>query len=225
MTELTVSGEPKRGLSRRETALVLVCLAALGIAGGVIVRELRRSSTPAVVRAAQTFHGQATWSSGSRPAPPFALRDQDGRLVSLQSLRGKPVLLVFLDSRCTSACPIAGRELGSVMRHLTPATRPAIVVVSVDPRGDTPPSIRHALAKWQLAGPWAVHWLNAPRRSQLAAVWRAYHVQVEPTTNDIVHSLALYLIDRRGNERTAYLFPFLPNFVQRDLGRLARSRA
>jgi hypothetical protein len=33
------------------------------------------------------------------------------------------------------------------------------------------------------------------------------------------------LIDRRGDERTAYLFPFLPAFVQRDLGRLARESA
>jgi hypothetical protein len=46
-----------------------------------------------------------------------------------------------------------------------------------------------------------------------------------PTTNDVVHSLALYLIDRRGYERTAYLFPFLQGFVQRDLGRLAQELA
>ena len=52
-----------------------------------------------------------------------------------------------------------------------------------------------------------------------------YGVRVVPTTNDIVHSLALYLIDRRGDERTAYLFPFLQSFVQRDLARLARERA
>jgi hypothetical protein len=56
-------------------------------------------------------------------------------------------------------------------------------------------------------------------------VWRAYGVTVEPGSNDIVHSLALYLIDRRGDERTAYLFPFLPSFVQRDLARLAGGSA
>ena len=56
-------------------------------------------------------------------------------------------------------------------------------------------------------------------------MWRLYGVTVEPTSNDIVHSLALYLIDRRGDERTAYLFPFLQSFVQRDLARLARERA
>ncbi len=99
------------------------------------------------------------------------------------------------------------------------------MIVSVDQAGDTPAGIRRALTKWHLNGPWAVHWLNASTPAQLASVWRSYGVRVVPTTNDIVHSLALYLIDRRGYERTAYLFPFLQGFVQRDLGRLAQERA
>jgi hypothetical protein len=48
---------------------------------------------------------------------------------------------------------------------------------------------------------------------------------VVPGTNDIAHGLALYLIDRRGFERTGYLFPFLPNFVALDLRSLGRERA
>jgi hypothetical protein len=37
--------------------------------------------------------------------------------------------------------------------------------------------------------------------------------------------MALYLIDRRGDERAGYLFPFLPNFVALDLRTLARERS
>lgn len=208
--------------SRRPLGLALLCAAVVGIAGGVLVRVLHdRAAAPPLPE----LHGQGVWTAGERPAPAFALRDQHGALVSLASLRGRPVVLTFLDSRCTSECPVAGRELGSIMRRLPAASRPALVVVSVDPKGDTPRSIAHALAKWHLTGPWTVHWLNAPTRARVARVWRAYHVQVEATTNDIVHSLALYLIDRRGNERTAYLFPFLQSFVQTDLARLAAERA
>jgi protein SCO1/2 len=167
------------------------------------------------------LHGQAVWSAGARPAPGFALRDQSGTLVSLRALRGRTVLLTFLDSQCHSSCPIVGRQLGSVLRRLAPAARPVVVVVSVDQKGDTPSGIRHALAKWQLRGPWALHWVNGSTRAQLARVWKAYGVVVQPTSNDVVHSLALYLIDRRGDERTAYLFPFLPSFVQRDLAHIA----
>jgi hypothetical protein len=54
--------------------------------------------------------------------------------------------------------------------------------------------------------------------------WLSAALTVEPTTNDITHGLALYLIDRRGFERTGYLFPFLPNFLALDLETLARER-
>jgi peroxiredoxin Q/BCP len=38
------------------------------------------------------------------PAPDFTLRDQDGNTVSLSSLRGKPVLLVFYPGDETPVC-------------------------------------------------------------------------------------------------------------------------
>lgn len=205
-------------MTQRRALSVLACLAVAGVVAGVGIGALRH--TPARLLVPE-FHGQASWPAGARPAPSFALHDQRGTLVSLHSLRGRPILLAFLDSRCTQQCPIAGRELGSILRRLPAAQRPAVVVVSVDPHGDTPPAIAQALEKWNLDGSWTVHWLNAPTRAALARVWRAYGVVVEPSTNDIVHSLALYLIDRNGDERTGYLFPFLQSFVQRDLSRLA----
>lgn len=206
-------------MTTRRALVALACAAVAGIAAGVAIAALHK--THPARTALPAFHGQATWASGQRPAPPFVLRDQRGRLVSLHGLRGRPVLLTFLDSQCTSECPIAGRELGSILRRLPADRRPAVVVISVDPRGDTPNGIRRAIAKWRLEGPWTVHWLNAPSRAALARVWKSYNVVVEPTTNDIMHSLALYLIDRNGDERTGYLFPFLQSFVQHDLSRLA----
>ncbi len=226
MTEVGAAAPGRGRPAGAQVGLVLAAVALAGIGAGALVRVLHeRGATTLVKPALPEFHGQASWAPGARPAPPFALRDQHGASISLAGLRGKPVLLVFLDSQCTTACPIVGRELGSIMRRLPAARRPVVLVVSVDPRGDTPGSISHALAKWKLSGPWQLHWLNAPHRAQLAAVWKRYGVEVEPTTNDIVHSLALYLIDRRGSERTAYLFPFLQSFVQSDLARLARDPA
>lgn len=209
----------------RLAIMILLAAVVLGAGGGALIRVLTGSGTAAAKPLLPTLHGQAVWKAGVRRAPNVSLRDQTGSLVTLASLRGRPVVLTFLDSQCTSSCPIAGRQLGSVLRRLPAAQRPTLVIVSVDHTGDTPTGIRHALAKWHLNGPWAVHWLNASTRAQLASVWRSYGVRVVPATNDVVHSLALYLIDRRGYERTAYLFPFLQGFVQRDLGRLAQERA
>ncbi len=44
------------------------------------------------------------------PAPGFRLTDQNGRPVTLASLRGKVVLMTFLDPVCTTDCPIIAQE-------------------------------------------------------------------------------------------------------------------
>ena len=203
--------------------LLLALGAVAGMSLGVVV-HMAAGGTRGEALALPPLHGQASWSPGERRAPAFTLRDQDGGRVSLPALRGRPVVITFLDSRCEEQCPLAGRALGTILRDMRPADRPTLVVVSVDPAKDPAASIRHAVTAWRLAGPWRWHWLQGSQR-QLEAVWRDYGILVEPTTNDVVHGLPLYLIDRRGFQRTGYLFPFLPNFVALDLATLAREQA
>jgi cytochrome oxidase Cu insertion factor (SCO1/SenC/PrrC family) len=214
-------GSAGGGLPLRPLAFVLASAALLGVLGGLVVHELRSHSAPVAKPRLPSLHGQAVWPAGERLAPPIELRDQTGARVSLAGLRGRPVLLTFLDSRCHAECPIMGRQIAGVLGGLPAAERPTLLVVSADRAGDTPASIRHALAEWRLAGPWRTYWLNGSAAS-VGRVWRSYQILVQPKSGDIVHSLALYLIDRRGYERTGYLVPFLPSFVQRDLARLAR---
>jgi cytochrome oxidase Cu insertion factor (SCO1/SenC/PrrC family) len=197
-------------------ALILAVLAGAGLAL-VMPRAERESEANAAL---PKLHGQATWAAGERRAPGFALRDQDGRRVSLAQLRGHPVALTFLDSRCHGRCPAEGRMLGVMLRQMHAAARPTLVVVSVDPPGDTRASIRHAMAQWRLAGPWRSHWLRGTS-AELARVWRDYGIGVQPTAGDIAHGMSLYLVDGKGFERSGYLFPYLPNFVALDLQALA----
>ena len=44
------------------------------------------------------------------PAPAFSLTDQHGRTVTAASLRGKVVLLTFLDDACSVDCPLIAQE-------------------------------------------------------------------------------------------------------------------
>jgi cytochrome oxidase Cu insertion factor (SCO1/SenC/PrrC family) len=48
------------------------------------------------------------------------------------------------------------------------------------------------------------------RRSEaeLAQVWDDYDIAVVPTDDDINHTEAAYLVDRDGNERALFLWPF-----------------
>src|ERR1700693_3940364 len=123
---------------RRLYAIGITAAAAVGIALGIALHSELSSSASARPLALPALHGQATWGPGARPAPSFVLRDQHGRRVSLRSLRGRPVPLTFMDSLCTQACPVEGRMLAAAIRQVAPGSRPRLVVVSVDPPGDTP---------------------------------------------------------------------------------------
>ncbi|TMK33577.1 MAG: SCO family protein [Actinobacteria bacterium] len=201
--------------ARRGWALAVVVAAVAGSAVGTVLAVQR----PASSAAAPELQAQVVWPAGAKPAPNFALRDQDGKLVTLASERGRPVLVTFLDSRCKRECPVEGRTLADVQRR-TAASGAVLAVVSIDPWADTPGSARKFAAEAGWRGDW--HWLLG-KKARLAPVWRAYNIAVKRTPGDILHSTALYLIDARGDLRAGYLFPFSPGVVAHDVRRLGGS--
>lgn len=202
-------------------AAVITAAAMVGAGAGIAAHLLSaRGTVPRI--ALPDLHGQATWAAGARQAPRFTLRDVLGGSASLASARGHVVLVTFLDSRCRTLCPLIGRAIGDVQRSLPASARPVVFVVSVDPKGDGTASVRAAARRWGLAPGW--HWLSGSRQ-ELAGVWRSYGIAVQPTSNDIVHGAAVYLVDRRGYERAGYLAPLLPNFLALDIERVAREQA
>ena len=203
---------------RRWYAVSVGAAAIVGITIGALFHTQLTGSAKADRIAMPTLHGQATWAAGRRAAPGFALRNQSGRRVSLASLRGQTVALTFLDSLCRQACPLEGRMLSSALGQVAAASRPRLVVVSVDPAGDTHRSIAHAESKWNL--PTDTIWLLGSR-PQLKAVWDAYQITVDPVSGEIVHSTAVYLLDKRGYERAGFLMPFVPALIADDFRVLA----
>ena len=127
--------------------------------------------------------------------------------------------MTFLDSHCHQACPLEGRALAARRARAAGGARPALVVVSVNPR-DTPASERAARRE---LGPRRrrrlalAHGRACTARARLARVSR---VRRADGGGDIVHAEALYLIDRRGDERSGYLCRSFRGFVDHDLGLL-----
>lgn len=208
----------------------VLAVALLAGAGAALIAHLvRQQSTPAPPGAAapatlpaNTLVAPAVWKAGVRPAPNITtLRDQSGRRFSLTSLHGHTVVMEFFDSHCHQECPLAGRALAAAEQSVPRADRPVLVVVSVNPK-DTPASARRAAREWGLAGvaPW--HWLMGTHQL-LSAVWQKYRIYVQPQKGDISHTEALYLIDRHGDERAGFLYPYEPPSVAHDLKVLATS--
>ena len=220
----------------RAVALVAAVAVCAGLGVGLVVHALRdngaapkvsplvgtHGADAAIVRMRNGFYGEATWAAGARPAPQInTLRDQAGRPFALSSLRGHPVAMVFFDSHCHQECPLEGHALARAEAGLPAAQRPVVVAVSVNP-ADTSRTVAAAMREWGLADAGKWYWLMGTK-AKLAPVWQAYHIQVSPPIDgDIQHTEALYLIDRRGDMRSAYLWPFAGHFVTSDLRTLAK---
>ncbi len=212
-----------RRIGLRTAALIIASALAVGIVAGVVILLLQPGGDSDSPDSAAGLHGQATWNPGERPAPDFRLQDQSGRPVSLASLQGRSVVLLFLSSQCRLACAREARTLRIALALLPPSARPTLVIVSLDPAHDTPESTRAAVARWGLASATDWHWLLGSRE-QLAYVWAAYRVGAGQTERAAAGTTPVYLIDRNGFERAGLLYPFPPGWPAGDLRLLAAER-
>jgi protein SCO1 len=235
-----------RGRSRRERAAPDVSPAQPSASGGgapvrlrwlipgvavlcavavtVVVLVVRRGAT-SVSDASIITAPPFSWPAGRRPAPRFALRDQNGRPVSLAAYRGRPVIVTFIDPLCRNLCPLEAQVLNQTVRELPASQKPAILAVSVDVYADTRADMLQDFSEWRLVPQW--RWaVGSP--GQLAAVWKRYEIGVSvdtqkidgTTINYITHTEAAYIIDATGHERALFLWPFYPQDVKRVLSKL-----
>jgi cytochrome oxidase Cu insertion factor (SCO1/SenC/PrrC family) len=139
----------------------------------------------------------------SSPAPGFALTDQDGRHVTLASLRGKAVLLAFLDPVCITDCPLEAQEFRQAGQQLGSAGRKVeLVAVNLNPLYNSTAYTRAFDREEQLSG--VRNWLfltGSP--AQLQAVWRHYGIASQnlPAGSMLGHSDAAFVIGPGGRLR------------------------
>jgi protein SCO1 len=148
--------------------------------------------------------------------PGFTLHDQSGRKVSLEGQRGKLVLLTFLYTHCKDVCPLTAQNLSAAVRLLgRRADDVRVLAVSVDPRGDTPKSVRHFIRSHRLAPEF--HYLIGSK-AQLEPIWRVYGVTpVNRGKGDLDHTLYTVLADGSGKARVLYDATATPAHVAHDL--------
>jgi len=195
-------------VSRRLRYSLWVGALVVGIGVGAAIKLSRSHSSAAN----QDSTAAGTWAPGAKAAPAFALRDQNGKAISLASLRGRPVILSFLDPFCRDFCPREASILSQAAKQLG-SSNPALVSISVDPWANTQANFRADAAHWGLAPGW--RW-GVGSHAQLAEVWRRYGVAVLVThrliagvkARYITHTAAAYLIDATGHERALLLYPF-----------------
>jgi cytochrome oxidase Cu insertion factor (SCO1/SenC/PrrC family) len=191
------------------TALTVVLGAAVAIPAYLISRHHQTSATQPRVSGipAEVSTGLVNLMSLSplphTPAPGFTLTDQNGHRLSLASLRGKVVVLQFMDPHCTDICPIVSQEYVRAYHDLGPlASKVVFAAVNVN--------IYHAgvqdMAKYSRAEGLTTipdwHFFTGPT-PQLRSVWSGYHIEVRAPNPDadVVHTSVVYFIDPAGRER------------------------
>src|SRR5579859_8060638 len=136
-------------------------------------------------------------------APGFTLTDQNGRTMSLASLRGKVVVLEFMDPHCTDICPIVSQEFVDAYHQLGPrAGKVVFAAVNVNQYHATVADMAAFTGAQRLNTIPSWHFFTGPVPA-LETVWRAYDIAVEaPSPNaDIIHTSSVYFIDAQGRER------------------------
>ena len=146
-------------------------MAALGALGLIILGAAPMAAAQASP-VADTILAEAINGSSAPlnvPAPAFSLTDQHGRAVTLASLRGKVVLLTFLDDTCSVDCPLIAQEFRQAGQLLGADTRQVeLVAINYNPLNTQVSYIQAFDRQEGLAG--VPNWLYLTgTRAQLAA--------------------------------------------------------
>jgi protein SCO1/2 len=203
--------------------IVLIVVALLALGGSALATFAKRSGDESGPAAEVTEVGlegpRSPFKGALRPAgahaTDFALRDQDGRLVTLRGLRGKVVVLSPMYTTCTDTCPLVSQQIRAALLDLSSSEREqvAALALSVDPANDTPENAKRFLSKRRV-DPYLDFLLGS--RGDLEPIWRAYGFS--PQTEKLEHNSYVVLIDRRGRQRVGFPVSFLtPEALAHDL--------
>jgi len=168
--------------------------AVLGVVAGVVGLWGGRSAL--VDTPAGPFRGSEA-PAGIR-LPSFSLRDESGRLVREPDLRGRVVLLTFLDAQCTESCPVIAWEVARTVDALDANERKRVIAVAIstDPAEDTPEAVGSFLRRQHAQG--RLRYLTGSLAT-MRPLWRAF--QILPSLesgSDSLHSAPVRIYSSDG---------------------------
>jgi cytochrome oxidase Cu insertion factor (SCO1/SenC/PrrC family) len=194
------------GLARVFASAPLRVIAGIGALGVIIVgaapmafATVNPNADPITAEAIAGSNGQL-----DTPAPNFTLTSQDGKTVSMSSLRGKTVLLTFLDPVCTTDCPMIAQEMRSADGLLgAKAAKTELVAVVANPTYNST-AYTAAFTKQENLGT-VPNWLFLTGTvNKLASVWNHFGVEVEdlPAGAMTAHNDVVFVISAQGVVQT-----------------------
>lgn len=163
--------------------------------------------------------------SGSNFGQRLALTDHNGRAVTLDTFRGKLVVLFFGYTHCPDVCPTTLSDMAEAFK-LMPKGAPdkvQVLFVTVDPERDTPEVLKAYAPYFH---PSFLGLYGTPAQvAQAAKDFRiVYRRHVEPGVDGYVvdHSAGSYVLDSHGRLRLYLPFGQTPPDIANDLSVLLK---
>lgn len=205
------------GMQKLARAALIVTSALVIFAGTVwAVRFYAVSHQQATVQAANSSSSAiGGFPMPGKPAPDFQLTDQFNHPVSLASLKGREVVMAFVDPRCTTLCPLTAQIMYDARAKLTTseAKRVVLVAINANPAATSITEIQAWSIKHGLLHQW-LFLTGTPK--QLQSIYKAYDIYVQvDSTGQSVHDPATFIIDPQG--RAQLYFETLDSKNQTDL--------
>lgn len=185
-------------------AAFLAIVAFMVVSGTVWALLAHRAQTTTQPTASATNEPDGGFLMAGNPAPDFTLVDQFGHAVTLSSLRGREVVLAFIDSRCKDVCPLTAQIMYDARARLkaSEASQVQLVAINANPTATSVADVR----VWSLQHGMLHQWsFLTGTADQLESVYHRYHVyvQVDASGQD-VHDAVTFIIDAQGRERLSY---------------------
>jgi cytochrome oxidase Cu insertion factor (SCO1/SenC/PrrC family) len=182
----------------------LVAVAACGSGATAGTQQGMGQSTSAQSQAAGMNPDLDTGTSlGGVAAPDISLVNQFGQPMSLSQFHGKVVVLAFVDSQCTTVCPLTTVSMTQARELLgTAGSQVQLLGVDANPQATSVSDVMAYSQAHSMVNQWDFMTGSLP---QLQAVWKAYHIYVAVSAGQIDHTPALFVIDQRGREQEIYL--------------------
>jgi protein SCO1/2 len=141
--------------------------------------------------------------TGLSYAQGFSLNDHTGKPVTLDSYKGKVLVVFFGYTQCPDVCPTTMAEMAGVMKELGPqADQVQVLFITLDPARDT----KELLAQYAPTfDPRFVGLYGTPEQTaQVAREFKVIYNKVEGKTPDsytIEHTAGSYVFDKNGKIR------------------------
>ncbi len=164
-----------------------------------------------------SFYGTVMQSPDE--APDFTLQSSAGGTLSLEDFRGKVTLLYFGYTFCPDVCPATLAEVSKAMDILgDDAEKVQLIMISVDPRRDTPAALNEYVAHFHPSFIGATG--SEEEIAKIATLYGVFyekHEGTEATGYLVDHTATVMVIDQNGHLKLIFPFGAPADEIAKDL--------